>query len=66
MYIASLRAGEKTGELPITIGRYIVFQQRAVKLREKISRASVYPVLLTVFIIGVLALMFLFVRNNFV
>jgi len=65
LYIASLRAGEKTGELPITIGRYIVFQQRAVKLREKISRASVYPVLLTVFIIGVLALMFLFVIPKF-
>jgi len=65
LYIASLRAGERTGELPITIGRYIVFQQRAVKLREKVSRASVYPVLLTLFIVGVLAVMFLFVIPKF-
>jgi len=65
LYIASLRAGERTGELPVTIGRYIVFQQRAVKLREKVSRASVYPILLTVFIVAVLAVMFLFVIPRF-
>lgn len=65
LYIASLRAGERTGELPVTIGRYIVFQQRALKLREKISRASVYPVLLTLFIAVVLAVMFLFVIPRF-
>jgi len=65
LYIASLRAGERTGDLAVTIGRYIVYQQRAEKLREKIRSASFYPMLLTGFVIIVLLVMLIYVVPRF-
>jgi type IV pilus assembly protein PilC len=65
LYVASLRAGERTGDLAVTIGRYIVYQQRAEKLREKIRSASFYPMLLTGFVIIVLLIMLIYVVPRF-
>ena len=65
LYIASFRAGERTGELPLTLGRYITYQQRAEKLKSKINSASFYPVMLSGFVILVVLFLMLWVVPTF-
>ena len=47
-YIASLKAGEKSGNIPLSISRYIAYMKKTARIREKIVSASVYPLILTV------------------
>jgi type IV pilus assembly protein PilC len=65
LYIASFRAGEQTGELPVTLSRYIVYQQRAEKLKAKIKSASFYPIILTCFVTVVVLFLMLWVVPTF-
>ncbi|MEJ2200619.1 MAG: type II secretion system F family protein [Desulfuromonadaceae bacterium] len=65
LYVASLKAGEKTGDLPVTLGRYIVYQKRVEALKSKVKGAAFYPVLLSFFVIGVLLFLMLFVVPRF-
>lgn len=46
LYIASIRAGERTGDLPQTIRRYIAFIKRTEGFRSKIVGAMIYPAIL--------------------
>ena len=46
LYVASIRAGEKTGDLPLTIKRFINFTKRAEALRKKVISALFYPAIL--------------------
>jgi type IV pilus assembly protein PilC len=46
LYVASIRAGEKTGDLPLTIRRYIQFVKRNEGLRKKVVSALFYPTIL--------------------
>lgn len=46
LYVASIRAGERTGDLPLTIKRYINFSKRAEGLRKKVLSALLYPAIL--------------------
>lgn len=58
LYVASIRAGEKTGDLPLTIKRYINFTKRAEGLRKKVLSALFYPaILITVATIAVTVLL---------
>jgi type IV pilus assembly protein PilC len=59
LYIASIRAGERTGDLPQTIRRYIAYLKRVEGLRKKVVSALVYPSILVT--VAVLAVMFLLV-----
>jgi len=52
LYIASIQAGERTGDLPQTIRRYIAFLKRTEAFRSKIIAALFYPIIL----IGVAAI----------
>lgn len=65
LYIASVRAGEKTGDLPVTLARYLVYQKRQEALKAKIKGASFYPALLTIAVLVVLAFMLLYVVPSF-
>jgi len=47
LYVASIRAGEKTGDLPETLARYMVYQKRVEAIRGKVRSAAFYPLLLT-------------------
>lgn len=54
LYIASIRAGERTGDLPLTIRRYIAFLKRVEGVRKKFLAALVYPsILVTVAFIAI-------------
>ena len=46
LYIASIQAGERTGDLPQTIRRYIAFLKRTEGFKSKIIGALVYPAIL--------------------
>lgn len=58
LYIASIKAGEKTGDLPHTIRRYNDYLKRADALRKKFIGALVYPgILVTVATIAITVLL---------
>lgn len=47
LYVASIKAGEKTGDLPETLSRFMTYQKRVEVIRAKVRSASFYPALLT-------------------
>jgi len=56
LLVATVRAAERSSDLPEALGRYIDYQQRIELVRKKIVSASIYPVVL----LGVGALVTLF------
>src|SRR6266568_4097836 len=46
LYIASIRAGERTGDLPQTISRYITFLKKSEGFKKKVVSALFYPAIL--------------------
>jgi len=46
LYIATIQASEKTGDLDESLARYVSYQSRMEVVRKKIVSASIYPVLL--------------------
>jgi general secretion pathway protein F len=48
LYVASVRASEKTSNLPEALIRFIAYQEQLEVLRKKVTAAAVYPVLLLV------------------
>ncbi len=61
LYVASLRAGEQSGDLPITLGRYIEYQKRVEAIKAKVRSATFYPALLAVAVTVVLGFLMLYV-----
>jgi len=57
LYIATVRASEKTGNLPQALSRYIAHQLQVEALRSKLTTASIYPALLIV--VGGVVILFL-------
>ncbi len=48
LYVASLRVGEKSGNLPDTLARYVSNLQRMITLQKRVSSALLYPSILLV------------------
>lgn len=46
LYVAMLRAAERTSDLPEALSRYIAYQQQIDVLRGKLVSAAIYPLLL--------------------
>ncbi|MFQ5848661.1 MAG: type II secretion system F family protein [Candidatus Methylomirabilales bacterium] len=46
LFVASLRVGEKSGDLPETLARYITHLKRAIALQKKVGSALFYPAIL--------------------
>ena len=59
LYIASIRASEKTGDLPEALARYLAYEQQTDAVRKKVVGASVYPAILIA--VGLLVALFLLV-----
>jgi len=57
LYVASIRASERTGALREALTRYIAYQERADGLRKTVVNACIYPAVLLV--AGVLVMLFL-------
>jgi len=65
LYIASLKAGEKTGDLAETLSRFLEYQKRVELIRAKVKSASFYPLLLTTAAVFVVTFLMLFVVPRF-
>ncbi len=59
LYIATVRASERTGDLPEALTRFITYQTQMDFVRKKLVGASIYPVLLLG--VGLLVSVFLLV-----
>lgn len=57
VYVATVRASERTGDLPAALGRYIAYQLQFEEIRKKVVSASIYPMALLV--VGGLVSLFL-------
>jgi general secretion pathway protein F len=49
LYVATVRASERTGDLPEALGRFVTYQTQLDIVRKKIVSASIYPAILIVF-----------------
>lgn len=65
LYIASFKAGERTGDLVLTLGRFIAYQKRLETLKAKVRSASFYPLLLTLAVAAVLSFLIFYVIPSF-
>lgn len=46
LYVATVRASERTGALPEALSRYIAYQSQMDRVRRQVVSASIYPLLL--------------------
>ena len=65
LYLASITAGERTGDLPVTLARFIAYQKRMEVIKAKVRSASFYPIMLTIAVVGVVLFLLLFVIPTF-
>lgn len=59
LYVSSLKAGEKSGNISSAILRYIEYIKKVAEIRKKIVSASVYPLILT--LVSIFTILFLLV-----
>jgi general secretion pathway protein F len=57
LYVATVKASERTGDMPEALQRYIVFHEKLADLKKKVINAAIYPVLLMS--VGALVTLFL-------
>ncbi|HEV8110895.1 MAG TPA: type II secretion system F family protein [Burkholderiales bacterium] len=57
LYVATVKASERTGSMREALGRYLAYQEELERVRKKIVSASIYPVILMV--VGTLVIGFL-------
>ncbi|NVN92426.1 MAG: type II secretion system F family protein [Desulfuromonadales bacterium] len=65
LYIASIRAGERTGDLVNTIRRYIQYLKRVDGIRKKIVAAMFYPAIIVVVAFFAVTLLLIYVVPTF-
>jgi type IV pilus assembly protein PilC len=65
VYTASLMAGEKGGNLPASIGRYIQYAKMVTQTRARIKSAMTYPTILIVFSLILMGILVNFVIPQF-
>jgi len=65
LYIASIRAGERTGDLPQTIRRYITFLKKTEGFRKKVITAMFYPAILLAVAFTAVTLLLVYVVPTF-
>lgn len=65
LYAASLASGETTGELAEVLARFIEYSKKLLAIRSKVISSMVYPAVLFVLSIGLVALMVFFIIPKF-
>jgi len=65
VYIASIMAGERTGNLAETITRYISYSKVIIETKSKIKTALTYPAILILFSIVLLSILINFILPRF-
>ncbi len=65
VYIASLMAGEQSGNLPAAIGRYVDYAKVISQTKKRIKSALIYPTLLLVFSLTLMGVLINFILPRF-
>jgi type IV pilus assembly protein PilC len=65
IYTTTLLAGEKSGNLEEVLNRYIGFQRLAIAFRKKLLASLVYPTLLAILVVVMLAFLVTYVIPQF-
>jgi type IV pilus assembly protein PilC len=65
LYIATIRAGEKTGDLPQTIRRYLTYLKRVEGFKKKVFSAIIYPTIILSLACVVVTFLLLYVVPTF-
>ena len=65
LYASSIASGERSGELPSVLERYVAYQRSIMAIRRKVTAALMYPVILMVLCIGLVALMVFYIIPAF-
>jgi len=66
LYIATVKAGEQSGNLPEVLQRYIGYLKLMMGLRQKVTKALSYPLFLVMIGVGVIAFLLTYVMPTFV
>jgi len=65
IYSATLASGERSGEIASVLLRYIAYQKTMVSLKRKVTGALIYPAILFVLMIGLIAILVTWVVPKF-
>ena len=65
LYTATVRAGEKSGALVDVLKRFIIYQKKMLIMRRKLTTALIYPLLVVIFVIAVMALFLFYIIPSF-
>lgn len=65
LYVASIRAGEKTGDLPLTIRRYNAYLKKTDTLKKKFIGSLFYPAILVTVAFAAISVLLLYVVPTF-
>ncbi|HKQ29659.1 MAG TPA: type II secretion system F family protein [Burkholderiales bacterium] len=66
LYVATIRTGEKTGDVVKVLARYQDYLRHRIALRKKLSQALAYPAFLLIALVLILVVLFTFVMPRFV
>ncbi len=61
LYVNMVKAGETAGNLDVVLTRLTEFIEAQIELRSKIIGAMIYPIIMLVIGVGIMALLFMFV-----
>jgi type IV pilus assembly protein PilC len=65
MYSATIASGERSGELVAVIQRYLFYLNTAESLKKKVTSAAIYPAILLMLAVGLIALMMVYIVPKF-
>ena len=66
LYVATVKAGEQSGNLPEVLQRYIAYVKLMVGLRQKVKKAISYPIILIGIGLAVVSFLLTYVMPTFV
>jgi type IV pilus assembly protein PilC len=66
LYLATIRAGEQSGNLPEVLQRYIIYLKLMIGLRQKVTKALAYPAFLIIVGVAVVGFLLSYVIPTFV
>ncbi|MEY2541426.1 MAG: type pilus assembly protein PilC [Verrucomicrobiota bacterium] len=65
LYVNMVKAGELGGVLELVLGRLAEFQEKAVKIKNKVAVAMVYPIIVMFLAVAIMAFLLVFIVPKF-
>jgi type IV pilus assembly protein PilC len=65
LYVNMVKAGELGGVLEVVLNRLAEFQEKAAKIKNKVAAAMVYPVIVMVLAVAIMAFLLVFIVPKF-